>query len=40
VHEIIKEFFGVNILKCPKCGMDSLRVIHTPYQIVLRRGAG
>ena len=28
VHEIILAFFGINILKCPECGSDSLKICY------------
>ncbi len=40
VHEIIKQFFGVNILKCPKCGMDSLKLIRVHDKWSYAKGFG
>lgn len=40
VHEIIQQFFGVNILKCPKCGMDTLKLKHVPGNYSYTKGYG
>ena len=40
VHEIMKEFFGVNILKCPECGRDSLKVIQVYENWSYAKGFG
>ncbi len=40
VHEIMKEFFGINILKCPECGRDSLKVIQVHEKWSYAKGFG
>ena len=40
VHEVMQQFFGVNILKCPQCGKDSLKCIQVPGKFSYAKGFG
>jgi len=40
VQHIMQEFFGVNILKCPQCGRDSLKVIQVHEKWHYAKGFG